>query len=103
MTKSGNKKVKYEAFEWTWARDKTFKDLKRAFTIAPMLAHYTLSLKMWVETDASNFITAEVLSQMHDGGMLKPVAYFSRKMIFPKCNYMIYNKKLPPVIKNFET
>ena len=44
-TKSGNKKVKYELFEWTKAREKAFKDLKHAFTTAPVLAHYNSSLK----------------------------------------------------------
>lgn len=66
-----------------------------------MLAHYDLSLKMWIEIDASNFVIAEILSQMHNG-MLKPVAYFLKKMMPAECNYMIYDKKLLAVVKSFK-
>ena len=45
VTKSDNKKVKYEPVEQTNARKKAFKDLKRAFTTAPVLAHYDSSLE----------------------------------------------------------
>ena len=38
---------------------------------------------------------------MH-GSKLKPVAYFSKKMLLAKCNYMIYDKKLLAIIKGFE-
>ena len=74
-TKSSNKKNKYGVFEWTIACQQAFKDLKRVFTTAPVLAHYDSLLETWVETNASDFVVAGVLSQKH-GKMLKPVAYF---------------------------
>ena len=67
-----------------------------------MLAHYESSLETWVETDASDFVVAGVLSQKH-GKELKPVAYFSKKMTPAECNYMIYDKELLAIVKNFET
>jgi hypothetical protein len=73
-----------------------------AFVNAPILAHYDPSLETWVETDASDFVVVGVLSQMHDG-ILKPVAYFSQKLIPAQCNYMIYDKELLTIIKSFET
>ena len=39
---------------------------------------------------------------MH-GEVLKPVAYFSKKMTPVECNYMIYDKKLLAIVKSFET
>ena len=101
-TRSGNKKIKYGVFQWTSECQKAFKDLKRAFTTAPVLAHYNSSLETWVETDASDFVIARVLSQKH-GEVLKPVAYFSKKMTPAECNYMIYDKKLLAIVKSFET
>ena len=91
-TKSGKKRVKYHMFEWTKECKKTFKDLKYAFIMAPVLAHYDASLEMWVETDSSDFMIAGMLSQMHNG-VLKPVAFFSKKMSPAECNYMIYDKE----------
>jgi hypothetical protein len=43
-----------------------------------MLAHFDPEKETWVETDASDFVTAGVLSQMHNG-VLRPVAFFSKK------------------------
>ena len=102
-TRKDNKKIRYEAFQWSDVCQQAFEDLKRAFTTAPVLAHYDLKLETWVETNVSNFVVAEVLSQMHDGGVLKPVAYFSKKMTPAKCNYMIYDKELLAIVRSFET
>ena len=67
-----------------------------------MLAHYNLKLEMWIETNASNFVVAEILLQMHRK-VLKPVAYFSKKITLAECNYMIYDKKLLAIVNNFKT
>ena len=67
-----------------------------------MLAHYNSSLETWEETDASNFVVAGVFSQKHSK-VLKPVAYFSKKMTPAECNYMIYDKELLAIVKSFET
>ena len=67
-----------------------------------MLAHYNSFLETWVKTNASNFVVAGVLSQKH-GEVLKPVAYFSKKMTPAKCNYMIYDKELLAIVKSFKT
>ena len=34
--------------------------------------------------------------------MLKPVMYFSKKLIPAECNYIIYGKKLLAIAKSFE-
>ena len=78
-TKLGKKKVKYETFDWSTECQKAFKALKQAFTTESILAHYDSALETWVKIDASDFETAGVLSQMHNG-VLRPVAVFSKKM-----------------------
>ena len=101
--KKGTKKVRYEAFVWSKACQQAFERLKRAFTTAPVLAHYDSKLELWVETNASNFVVAGVLSQMHGNRVLKLVAYFSKKMSPVECNYMIYDKELLAIVKSFKT
>ena len=101
-TKLGDKKIKYGAFQWTTKCQQAFKDLKHAFTTAPVLAHCDSKLATWVEINASDFVVAEVLSQMHSK-MLKPIAYFSKKMTPAKCNYMIYDKELLAIVRSFKT
>ena len=101
ITRKDNKKIRYEAFEWTETCQQAFNKLKRAFTTASVLAHYDSKLETWVGTDASDFVVAGVLSQMY-GKVLKPVAYFSKQMTPVECNYMIYDKELLAMVKNFE-
>jgi hypothetical protein len=79
-----------------------FKRLKDAFLEAPILSHYNPDLELWVETDASNYVVAGVLSQMHTDGILRPVAFFSKRLSPAECNYDIYNKELLAVIRAFE-
>ena len=90
-------------FQWISKCEKAFEDLKCVFTTALILAHYDSKLETWVETNASNFVVAEVLSQMHGDRVLKPIVYFSKKMIPAEWNYMIYDKELLAIVKSFET
>jgi hypothetical protein len=55
-----------------------------------------------MECDASDYVTAGVLSQKDDDGVLHPVAFFSRKMTPTKCNYEIYDKELLAIIRCFK-
>lgn len=101
-TRTGKRKMKYSPFSWGDKEQSAFEELKKAFTTAPILAHYDPEKETWVETDASDFVTAGVLSQMH-GDVLKPIAFFSKKMSPAETNYMIYDKELLAIIRSFET
>jgi hypothetical protein len=89
-------------FDFDDAAKAAFIKLKDAFMEAPILAHYNPELQNWIETDASNYVVAGVLSQMHDDGVLRPVAFFSKRMVPAECNYDIYDKELLAVIRAFE-
>jgi hypothetical protein len=84
------------------AAHEAFERLKKAFTIAPVLAHFDPSLETWLETDASDTVTAAVLSQVQTDGVLKPVAFISKKMSPAECNYAIYDKELMAIVRAFE-
>ena len=70
--------------------------------MASILAHYNAGLETWIEIDFFDFVTASVLSQMHNS-MLKLVAFFSKKMSPAECNYIIYDKELLAIVKSFKT
>ena len=54
-----------------------------------------------METDASDYVSAEVMSQHHDG-ILHPVAFFSKKHLPAECNYEIYDKELMAIVRCLE-
>jgi hypothetical protein len=78
------------------------RDLKTAFTTAPVLAHFDPDLETWLETDASDYVVAAVLSQRGRDGELHPVAFLSKKMSPQECNYEIYDKELLAIVRAFE-
>jgi hypothetical protein len=75
-----------------------FDTLKATFTSAPILAYFDLDRDVIVEMDASDYVSASVLSQYDDDNILHPVAYFSKKHSPMECNYNIYNKELMAIV-----
>ncbi len=64
--------------------------------------HYNSNLSVTVEIDAFDYVVTEVMSQRDDNEQLRPVTYFSFKMLFAECNYEIYDKELLAIIRAFE-
>jgi transposase InsO family protein len=95
------KRVMYEPFQWTPEAEKAFLRLKTEFAEDVLLTHYDPDREIIVETDASDFVTAGVLSQPHDG-ILRPIAFFSRKMSPAEINYEVYDKEMLAIINAFE-
>jgi len=48
--------------------------------------------------DASDYVSAGVLSRYDDEGVLHPVAYFSKKHTPAECYYDIFDKQLKAII-----
>lgn len=96
LTKKGVK------FNFSPACARSFSELKRAFTSAPALRHFDPTREIFVETDASDFVSSGVLSQKDDRGVLHPVAFMSKKYNPAECNYEIYDKELLAIVRSFE-
>jgi hypothetical protein len=69
-------------FEWTSDAQTAFDQLKQAFTSPPILlhGHADTSKPFIVETDASNFAIAAVVSQYQEDNILHPIAFFSHQL-----------------------
>lgn len=82
-------------FVWDEACQGAFDKLKAAFTTAPILAHFDPALPTIVETDASDYAVAAIISQISaEDGELHPVAFHSRTMAPAEANYDIFDKEL---------
>ena len=78
-------------FRLTEPEKKAFQSLKDAFTSAPILRHFDQDKVFEVETDASDYVSAGILFQIADDGLLHPVVFFSKKHSPAECNYEIYD------------
>jgi hypothetical protein len=79
-----------------------FNTLKVNFTSAPVLAHFDPDQDVTVEMDASEDVSASVLSQYDDDHMLQCMAYVSKKHSPTECNYEIYDTEIMAIIPAFE-
>jgi len=66
-------------FEWFDDQQKAFAEMVLKFTTAPTLGHFDHSREFIIETDTSDYVSAGVLSQRDDEGILHPVAFLSKK------------------------
>jgi len=89
-----------------WSRNKgeeaVFSELKRRFTMAPILAHFNPAKEVIIETDASDFAIGAILSQRDEERRLHLVAFHSRKFQPAEINYEIHNKELLAIVDAFK-
>jgi len=88
---------------FTWGHDhtKAFETLKTAFTQAPILAHFNPDNPIVVETDASDYAIAAIISQISpNDGDIHPITY-SHSMQPAELNYEIYDKELLSIFEAF--
>jgi hypothetical protein len=88
-------------FEWDDNCDKAFNTLKTAFTTAPILTHYSPDQPVIIETDASDFAIAAIISHPDKDNpkLLRPIAYHSRKLTPAELNYEIYDKEMLAIVE----
>ena len=89
---------KDSVFTWTDQHQSAFELVKEAFRSSSVLAHPDEELPFVLETDASDFAVGGVLSQLHNDGRLRPVAFFSRQMVQAERNYEVYDKELLAIV-----
>ncbi len=64
-----------------------------------VLKHFNLTKEVILETNFSNYVNDEVLSQYNDENILHSVIFYSKNMILAECNYKIYDKELLIIIR----
>ena len=79
-----------------------FNILKQAFTSTPILTYWVLDAQLVVETDASGYALAAILSIMTKDNEIHPVAFHSRTFSAPELNYNVHNKELLAIFEAFK-
>ena len=69
--------------------------------MAPVITHWLPDTPITVETDASDYALAAVLSIMTPSGELHPVAFHSHTFHELEHNYDIHNKELLTIFEAF--
>lgn len=89
-------------FCWAPEPQSAFESLKQAFTTAPVLQMFDPTQSCIMETDASDFAIAGVLSQRSNDDLLHPIAFYCRKRKSAELNYDIYDKEMLTIVDWFK-
>jgi hypothetical protein len=89
-------------FDWGPNQKQAFAELKQAFTTSPVLAHFDYEKDIVLGTDASSDVSAGVLLQYNNQGILHPAAFFSKKHTRVEENYEVYDEELGAIVKSLE-
>ena len=90
---------------WNFSEEclRSFNALKHAFTTVPILTHFILDTPITVETDASDYAVASILSITCTDGELCLVAFYSRTLTAPELNYDMHDKELLAIFEAFKS
>ena len=80
-----------------------FLTLKQAFISAPVLTHWKPDCPIIVETDASDYALAAILSIQESNQEIHPVAFLSRTFSESEVNYDVHDKELLAVFEAFKS
>jgi len=81
---------------------KAFNTLKQAFTSTPILTHWVPDAQLVMETNASDYALAAILSIMTKYNEIHPVAFYFRTFSTPELNYNVHDKELLAIFKAFK-
>jgi transposase InsO family protein len=87
-------------FEWVDTQEAAFLKITILFASGktPILRHYDPDRPALLETDASDFAIAGILSQKFEDGKIHPVRFTSRKLSPAEMNYDVYDKEMLAVV-----
>jgi len=90
-------------FQFSEKAREAFVNLKNAFTTAPILSHWIPEAPIIVETDASDYAIAAILSIITPDEEVHPVAFYSRSLSTSELNYDTHDKELLAIFAAFTT
>ena len=89
---------KDQKWKWEDKHQQAFDELKNELLRAPLLGYFDPTKRLIIETNASNYTTAAVISQEIEGG-LQPLGFMSKKITSAEQNYTITEKEMLAIIQ----
>ncbi|SOV04526.1 uncharacterized protein UDID_17112 [Ustilago sp. UG-2017a] len=102
LTQLLRKEAQSAPFAWHNDAQHAFEQLRSAFGTDTILRHFDPTRPIIVETDASDFAVAAVLSQTFDQGARHPITFFSKKLDPAQLNYPIFDKEMFAIVAAFK-
>ncbi|SOV07075.1 uncharacterized protein UDID_18713 [Ustilago sp. UG-2017a] len=102
LTQLLRKEAQSTPFAWNHAAQHAFEQFRSSFSTDTILHHFDPARPIIVETDASDFAVAAILSQSFDQGTRHPITFFSKKLDPAQLNYPIFDKEMFAIVAAFK-
>ena len=102
LLKNNKNEKKKNWFKWSDEIEQTFRQLKDIFMSTFLFIHYNLWKRNRMKTDIFNFAVTGILNQQNEHNNWRSMTFWSRKMIFAKRNYKIYDQELLIIAVTFK-
>ncbi len=79
-----------------------FNELKQAFTHTPILTHWVPDQQLVVETNASDYAIAAILSIYLEDSEIHPITFLSQSLHNAELNYDTHDKELLAIFEAFK-
>ena len=89
---------KSKGFDWTDLANDAFNILKQDLVQQVTLPFADYQKRFYLTTDASNHTIGAVLEQMDEDGRIRPVGFYSRKLLQAEENYSVYDRELLAIV-----
>ncbi|KAI3660863.1 hypothetical protein MP638_006620 [Amoeboaphelidium occidentale] len=89
-------------FIWTPECKAAVEYFKNALVTAPVLKQVDEKNALVLSCDASGTALGSVLEQFDEEGVLRPVAYYSRRFLKAECNYISYERECLAVVSSIQ-
>jgi hypothetical protein len=97
-----NEKIRTRTFSWGEREEKAFKDIKDQYEKNQILILFDYEKQIWVHAGASNYAIGSVISQLDDKGRMRPVLFYSRKLLPAEMNYSTPDKELLAIVQTLK-
>jgi hypothetical protein len=89
-----NERIRTRTFSWGEREETSFTDIKDRYKENQILILFDYEKQIWVHADASDYALGSVISQKDAQGRLRPVLFYSRKLLPAERNYSTPDKEL---------
>jgi RNase H-like domain found in reverse transcriptase/Integrase zinc binding domain/Chromo (CHRromatin Organisation MOdifier) domain len=97
-----NERIRTRTFQWGEVEKEAFEEIKNKFKENQILILFDSEKQIWVFTDASNYALGATICQMDDKGRMRPVLFYSRKLLPAEMNYATPDKELLAIVQTLK-
>jgi hypothetical protein len=97
-----NDRIRTRTFRWEEEEEKAFKEIKNKFKENQVLILFDSEKQIWVFADASNYALGATICQMDEKGRMRPVLFYSRKLLPAEMNYCTADKELLAIVQTLK-